>query len=63
MHLAPARYTYTCRYERTRAKLQNVRNSAITKLRMLDPSYKPPECMNYKNTLLEDRIEVAGEEY
>lgn len=51
------------RYERTRAKLQNVRNSAITKLRMLDPSYKPPECMNYKNTLLEDRIEVPQEEH
>ena len=51
------------RIERQRVKLQNQRNTAITKLKMLDPTYDPPACMKYKNGLLEQRIEVPQEEY
>jgi len=51
------------RIERQRVKLQNQRNTAITKLKVLDPTYDPPACMKYKNGLLEQRIEVPQEEY
>jgi len=51
------------RYERTKAKLTSMRNNAITKLKVLDPTYKPPGNYSYKNTQLEDKIDVPQEEY
>lgn len=51
------------RQERTKAKLINQRNNAITKLKVLDPSYQPPTCFQYKNSKLEDKIEVPQDEY
>jgi len=51
------------RYERTKAKLTNMRNNAITKLKDLDPTYKPPSNYAYKNTNLEDKIDVPQDEY
>jgi len=51
------------RYERTKAKLTNMRNNAITKLKVLDPTYQPPGNYSYKNTNLEDKIDVPQEEY
>lgn len=51
------------RYERTKAKLTNMRNNAITKLKVLDPTYQPPGHFSYKNTQLEDKIDVPQEEY
>jgi hypothetical protein len=46
------------RYERTKAKLINQRNAAITKLKALDPTYQPPAQFAYKNSKLEDKIDV-----
>eukprot|EP00088_Acartia_fossae_P021316 TRINITY_DN2278_c0_g1_i9.p1 TRINITY_DN2278_c0_g1~~TRINITY_DN2278_c0_g1_i9.p1 ORF type:complete len:518 (-),score=143.18 TRINITY_DN2278_c0_g1_i9:610-2163(-) len=51
------------RYERTKAKLTAMRNNAITKLKTLDPSYQPPSNYAYKNTQLEDKIDVPQDEY
>ena len=51
------------RYERTKAKLVSQRNNYITKLKALDPTYQPPACFQYKNSKLEDRVEVPQDEY
>jgi len=51
------------RYERTKAKLTNMRNNAITKLKSLDPTYQPPSNYSYKNANLEDKIDVPQDEY
>jgi len=51
------------RYERTKGKLVNQRNNYITKLKALDPTYQPPACFSYKNSKLEDRVEVPQDEY
>jgi len=51
------------RYERTKGKLVNQRNNYITKLKVLDPTYQPPACFSYKNSKLEDRVEVPQDEY
>jgi len=51
------------RYERTKAKLVSQRNNYITKLKVLDPTYQPPACFQYKNSKLEDRVEVPQDEY
>merc|ERR1719233_2062568 len=51
------------RYERTKAKLVSQRNNYITKLKALDPTYQPPACFQYKNSKLEDRVEVPQDEH
>jgi len=51
------------RYERTKAKLVSVRNNYITKLKAADPTYQPPACFAYKNSKLEDKVEVPQDEY
>lgn len=51
------------RYERTKAKLINQRNTAITKLKALDPTYQPPAQFAYKNSKLEDKVDVPQDEY
>jgi len=51
------------RYERTKAKLTNLRNTVITKLKALDPTYQPPSNYAYKNAQLEDKIDVPQDEY
>jgi len=49
------------REERTRNKLINQRNNAITKLKALDPTYQPPSSFKYKNLQLEDRVIIPAE--
>lgn len=51
------------REERTRSKLINQRNSAITKLKELDPTYQPSSAYNYKNTQLEDKVMIPADEH
>ena len=51
------------RYERTKTRLINLRNTAITQLMAVDPSYKPPAIFAYKNSALEDKIEIPQEQY
>jgi len=51
------------RYERTKCKLINTRNSSITKLKAIDPTYQPPSCFAYKNASLEDKIDVPQDQY
>jgi len=51
------------RYERTKCKLINSRNTAITKLKALDPTYQPPSCWSYKNASLEDKIDIPQDAY
>merc|ERR1719228_2794773 len=51
------------RYERTKTRLINLRNTAITQLMVVDPSYKPPAIFAYKNSALEDKIEIPQEQY
>ena len=49
------------RLERTRNKLINQRNNAITKIKELDPTYQPPSHYNYKNTKLEDKVFIPAD--
>ena len=49
------------RLERTRNKLINQRNNAITKIKELDPTYQPPSHYNYKNTKLEDKVLIPAD--
>ena len=49
------------REDRTRSKLINQRNDAITKLKELDPTYQPPSHYRYKNTQLEDRVYIPAD--
>lgn len=51
------------RLDRTRSKWINQRNSAITKLKELDPTYQPPTQYNYKNAKLEDKVMIPGDEH
>jgi len=53
------------RFERTKAKLMNIRNNAITKLKDLDPTYQPPSnyYSTYKNAQLEDKVDIPWKEY
>ena len=39
-----------------RTKLLNERNNAITKLKEIDPTYKPPAAFKYRNTALETKV-------
>ncbi len=50
------------REDRTRNKLINQRNAALTKLKTLDPTYQPPAAYKYKNAQLEDRVMIPAEE-
>ena len=50
------------RIDRTRNKLTNQRNLAITRLKELDPTYQPPSNYNYKNQELEDKVMIPQEE-
>ena len=51
------------RLERTRNKLINQRNNAITKIKELDPTYQPPSHYNYKNSKLEDKVFIPADEH
>jgi len=51
------------RLERQRTRLQNLRNTSITKLKELDPNYEPPDCMRYKNSALHDKVDIPQEEH
>lgn len=51
------------RVERTKQKLQSKRSNAITKLRILEPTYWPPACMNYKCPFLEERIDIPQDDF
>jgi splicing factor 1 len=51
------------RLERTKQKLQAKRSNAITKLRILEPTYWPPACMNYKCPFLEERIDIPQDDF
>ena len=48
---------------RTKNKLIVMRNNAVTRLKELDPTYKPPSSFNYRNAELEDRVNIPAEEY
>lgn len=49
------------RIDRTRNKLINQRNNAITKLKEVDPTYQPPSQYKYKNAQLEDRVLIPAD--
>lgn len=49
------------RIDRTKNKLINQRNFAITKLKELDPSYQPPSQYKYKNAQLEDKVLIPAD--
>ena len=49
------------REERTRQRLVQQRNAAITRLKDLDPGYQPPSAYKYKNAQLEDRVTIPAE--
>jgi len=49
------------RYNRTFQKLTGLRNSYVSKLKALDPTYQPPTY--YKDSSMEVRIEVPAEMY
>ena len=51
------------RIDRTKNKLINQRNSAITKLKEIDPEYQPPSAYKYKNANLEERVMIPADEH
>ena len=51
------------RLERTKNKWVSQRNSSISKLKELDPTYQPPSQYNFKNTKLEDKVMIPADEH
>ena len=49
------------RIDRTKNKLINQRNSAITKLKEIDPEYQPPSAYKYKNATLEEKVMIPAD--
>ena len=51
------------RIDRTKNKLINQRNNAITKLKEIDPEYQPPSAFKYKNVNLEEKVMIPADEH
>ena len=51
------------RIDRTKNKLINQRNNAITKLKEIDPDYQPPSAYKYKNANLEEKVMIPADEH
>ena len=49
------------RIDRTKNKLINQRNNAITKLKEIDPEYQPPSAYKYKNANLEEKVMIPAD--
>lgn len=49
------------REDRTKSRLIQQRNAAITKIKEIDPTYQPPSAFKYKNLDLEDRVMIPAE--
>ncbi|TRY79114.1 hypothetical protein TCAL_06595, partial [Tigriopus californicus] len=51
------------REDRTKSRLIQQRNAAITKIKEIDPTYQPPSAYKYKNLDLEDRVMIPADEH